>query len=154
MKYTLVSTALASTALIFVACDQSGAEDATAIVKSASTDTSSAATAFAGTVAVDNSNFGAVVLESDKLVLVDFGAEWCGPCKIVAPVVEQIAGDYTDRVVVATLDVDVAGDIAKGYGVQTLPTLMVFKDGKPVGTVPMNGLPTKADIARVLDKHL
>ena len=179
MKITLLSTALATAAMMFVACDQSGADDASAdtatSTKAAKKDSGASAdenkagakqagakqagakqagAKQAGTVAVDKSNFDEVVLKSEQLVLVDYGAEWCGPCKIVAPIVEEIAEDYADRVVVATLDVDVAGDIATSYGVQTLPTLMVFKDGEAIDTVPMNGLPTKADIARVLDKHL
>ena len=161
MKITLLSTALATTAMMFVACDQSGADDAASLSARTSTAESGASknenkttAAHAGSIAVDKANFDEVVLKSEQLVLVDYGAEWCGPCKIVAPIVEEIAEDYADRVVVATLDVDVAGEIATSYGVQTLPTLMVFKDGKVVDTVPMNGLPTKADIARVLEKHL
>lgn len=162
MKFTILSTALATAAMMFVACDQSGADDAAtssssqaAVEDDAATKSDNkTATAHTGSIAVDQSNFDAVVLKSEQLVLVDYGAEWCGPCKIVAPIVEEIAKDYASRVVVATLDVDVAGEIATSYGVQTLPTLMVFKGGEAIDTVPMRGLPTKADIARVLEKHL
>ncbi len=105
-------------------------------------------------IAVDKTNFDEVVLKSDKVVLVDFWATWCGPCKAIAPTVEEIAEDYADRVVVAKLDVDVADAIATKYGVQVLPTLMVFKDGKVVGTVPQNRMPTKEDIAKLLDENL
>ena len=148
----LLSALALSAALLFTACDQSEADEST---EPSPADASVSDKAVdAKPIAVDAKNFEATVLKSDKLVLVDYWAEWCGPCKVVAPAVDEIAKDYGDRVVVAKLDVDVAGDIATKYGVRTLPTLMLFKDGKVVGTVPMKGLPTKADIAAALEKHL
>lgn len=75
-------------------------------------------------------NFDAEVLNSDKLVLVDFFATWCGPCKMMAPVVEALAGEYDGKVKVGKLDVDEAGDIAARYGVMTIPTIILFKNGE------------------------
>lgn len=75
-------------------------------------------------------NFDAEVLNSDKPVLVDFFATWCGPCKMMAPVVEALAGEYDGKVKVGKLDVDEAGDIAARYGVMTIPTIILFKNGE------------------------
>lgn len=75
-------------------------------------------------------NFDAEVLNSDKPVLVDFFATWCGPCKMMAPVVGALAGEYDGKVKVGKLDVDEAGDIAARYGVMTIPTIILFKNGE------------------------
>lgn len=85
-------------------------------------------------------NFSTEVLASDKVVLVDFYADWCGPCRMVAPVVEQIAEEYADRAVVGKLNVDENEEIAVRYGVMSIPTLIAFKNGevarKLVGVQP------------------
>jgi thioredoxin len=89
---------------------------------------------------VTDSTFAQEVLQSSQPVLVDFWAAWCGPCRAVAPVVEEIAGDYEGKLKVMKLDVDDNPQTAVAYGVQSIPTLLVFKDGKPaeriVGAVP------------------
>lgn len=103
-------------------------------------------------VAVTDQDFDKVVLESDLPVLVDFWADWCGPCKIVAPIVEQIAEDYDGRVVVAKLDVDANPLAASTYGVRSIPTLIFFKDGKPVDQII--GAASKAVLKEHLDRIL
>jgi thioredoxin 1 len=78
------------------------------------------------------SNFESEVLKSDKPVLVDFWAEWCMPCKMLSPIIEEIAEAHGDKIKVGSLNVDVAGQVASDYGIVSIPTLIVFKDGKPV----------------------
>ena len=103
-------------------------------------------------VVVDGSNFEEVVLKSDKPVLVDFWATWCGPCHIIAPTVEEIAKDYEGRAVVAKLDVDKAEDIATRYEVSSIPTLIVFKGGEEVARVV--GVAKKSELTSRLDAAL
>jgi thioredoxin 1 len=86
----------------------------------------------ANTVNVTDATFDADVLKSDKPVIVDFWATWCGPCRMVAPVLEEIAGENRDKVTVAKLDVDANPATAGAYQVLSIPTMIVFKDGQPV----------------------
>ena len=79
---------------------------------------------------VSDADFEAVVLKSDKPVLVDFFAEWCGPCKAMAPALEQVADALKDSVTVVKVDVDQSPGIAQQYNVRAMPTLMIFSDGK------------------------
>ena len=83
-------------------------------------------------VILNNDNFKAEVLDAKGLVLVDFWATWCGPCKMLAPTVSEIADEYEGKVKVCKLDVDQAMDIAMSYGVASIPTLILFKDGESV----------------------
>lgn len=80
-------------------------------------------------IALDDTIFEEFIASSDKPVLVDFWAEWCQPCKAIAPVVEQLAGEHGDKLAVAKLDVDTNPDVAGRYQVMAIPTLIVFKDG-------------------------
>ena len=84
------------------------------------------------TKAVTDASFTAEVLESDKPVLVDFWADWCGPCKMIAPALEEIAEELGDKVSIAKVDIMENTDTASKFGVQSIPLLILFKDGQPV----------------------
>lgn len=99
---------------------------------------------------ISDSDFDSQVLQSDTPVLVDFWATWCGPCKAIAPVLEDIAKDYQGRLKVVKVDVDQNQKTAIAYSIRSIPTLMVFKSGKveaqQLGAVP------KGQIAQMLDR--
>ena len=104
------------------------------------------------TITVNDENFDAEVLQSNIPVLVDFWAEWCGPCKVVGPTIESLAYDYKGKVKVAKLNVDSSPEAAGRFGVRSIPTLIVFKDGKAqevaVGAKP------KGQLAALIDRYL
>jgi thioredoxin 1 len=104
------------------------------------------------TVTVDADSFKTEVLNSDKPVLVDFWATWCGPCKMVAPVLEEIAGEHQDKITVAKLDIDQNPDIARDYQVMSIPTLLLFSEGEPVKQIV--GAKPKAALLSDLSDYL
>ncbi len=84
---------------------------------------------------VTDASFTADVLQSDKPVIVDFWAEWCGPCRMVAPILEEISAKHGDKVTIAKLDIDANPEIAQQYQILSIPTMLLFQGGKPVKQV-------------------
>jgi len=92
------------------------------------------------------------VIAGDKPVLVDFWATWCGPCRMIAPVIEQVAAEFDGRAVVGKVDVDEEPALAQRFGVMSIPTLVVIKDGKVVEQAV--GARGRADVAAMIERHL
>ena len=103
-------------------------------------------------IPVDDANFQTEVLKSDKPVLVDFWAIWCGPCKMIAPVVEELAKEYDGKLKVAKMDVDANPQTATTLGIRSIPTLMVFKGGQVVEQII--GAVSKRHLVEKLMPHL
>ena len=101
---------------------------------------------------VSDANFEKDVLAAGKPVLVDFWAEWCGPCKMIAPILDEAATQYGERLQIAKMNVDENRDIPAKYGIRGIPTLMLFKGGELVAT-KVGAMP-KAQLAAFLDGHL
>ena len=99
---------------------------------------------------VNQDTFGEVT-SSERPVLVDFYADWCGPCKAIAPIVEELASEYVDRIDVRKVDVDSNPELAGQFGIRGIPTLLLFKNGKPVETVV--GSVGKSALTRLIDEH-
>ncbi|MEI6137873.1 MAG: thioredoxin [Mariniphaga sp.] len=100
-------------------------------------------------IEVTDSNFDEIVLKSQKPVLVDFWAEWCGPCRMIGPLVEELSKDYDGRALITKVDVDSNAGIAARFGIRNIPTILFFKNGevagKQVGAVPKSILSAKID---------
>ena len=107
---------------------------------------------FTSTITVNDENFDDEVLQSDIPVLVDFWAEWCGPCKVVGPTIEALASDYQGKVKVAKLNVDDNPEAAGRFGVRSIPTLIVFKDGEAQQAAV--GVKPKGQLAELIEKYL
>jgi len=101
---------------------------------------------------VGDADFDAEVLKASEPVLVDFWAEWCGPCKMISPIVDQIAQEYAGRVKVVKINIDHNPGTPRQYAVRGIPTLMLFKDGQVAGT--QVGAVGKAQLAQFVDKAL
>ena len=101
---------------------------------------------------VNDQNFETEVLNSDVPVLVDFYATWCGPCKSLAPIVEELATEYAGRAKIAKLDIDEAPGVASSHGVMAVPTLILFNHGSEVQK--MTGFKPKPQLAKALDEQL
>ena len=103
-------------------------------------------------IAVDDSNFDQIVLQAKTPVLVDFWAVWCGPCRMVAPVVDELAEEYEGRVVFAKVDVDQNPKAASKYGIMSIPTLLIFNNGSPITNIV--GFRPKTELKKSLDAVL
>ena len=103
-------------------------------------------------ITISEDNFDEVVLNSKVPVMVDFWATWCGPCKMVAPIVEELAEEYAGKVSIGKLDVDQNPRVASKYGIMSIPSLIVFKDGKPLSNIV--GFRPKEQLKQTLDSAL
>jgi thioredoxin 1 len=101
---------------------------------------------------VTDASFGAEVLQSDKPVLVDYWAEWCGPCKMIAPMLDELSKTYEGRLQIAKLNVDENREMPAQYGIRGIPTLQLWKNGELVRSLV--GAKPKAELAAFLDAHL
>jgi thioredoxin 1 len=101
---------------------------------------------------VTDESFGADVLGSDRPVLVDYWAEWCGPCKMVAPILEEIADEYAGKIKVCKLDIDTNQNTPPKYGIRGIPTLMLFRNGEVEATKV--GVLSKSQLAAFLDSNI
>ncbi|HWP81278.1 MAG TPA: thioredoxin [Bacteroidota bacterium] len=103
-------------------------------------------------IELTDTNFQQEVVQSDRPVLVDFWAEWCGPCKMIAPLVEELAKEYDGKLKVGKVDVDANQQVSTQFGIRSIPTLLIFKGGKVVDQVV--GAVPKRMLAEKLAKHL
>ena len=103
-------------------------------------------------VHVSDASFEADVLKSDVPVVVDFWAAWCGPCKMIAPILDQMAGEYGDKIKICKVDVDANKETPAKFNIRGIPTLMVFKDGEPAGTKV--GALSKPQLQEFIDSNL
>ena len=104
------------------------------------------------TQTLSDSNFDESVIKSSTPVLVDFWAEWCGPCRMIAPTVEALAADYAGKVTVGKVNVDDNPNTAMRFGIRSIPTLLLFKDGEVVDSIV--GLADQARLQAVIEQHL
>jgi thioredoxin 1 len=104
------------------------------------------------TVTVTDDNFASEIEGADTLALVDFWAAWCGPCRMVAPIVEQLAGEYEGKLKVGKLDVDTNQRTASRFGIRSIPSILFFKDGQVVDTIV--GAVPKPILERKIQEHL
>ena len=102
--------------------------------------------------AITTATFDSIISQSDKPVLVDFWAVWCGPCRALGPIVEEVGEEMADRIIVYKCDVDAEGDLAQRFGIMSIPTLILFKDGEAAHT--MVGNMPKADLLAEIEAHL
>ena len=103
-------------------------------------------------MSVNDEQFKTEILNSSEPVLVDFWAAWCGPCRMVAPVLEELAGEYDGRVKILKVNVDENPDTASRYGIMSIPTLILFKNGEPAQTIV--GFRPKEELKKIIDQNM
>jgi len=103
-------------------------------------------------IVITKSNFEEKVLKSDKPIMVDFWAAWCGPCRAVAPAMDELSEEYDGRALIGKVNVDEEGELAGKFRVMSIPTIMLFKGGQVVEKII--GLRSKAELSRILDKNI
>ncbi len=100
-------------------------------------------------VEITDANFDESVLRAEKLVLIDFWAEWCGPCRMLTPIMEELSAEYEGKVIIGKIDVDNNPDVCSKYGIRNIPTVLFFKNGeiveKQVGAAPKNAIIAKIE---------
>ena len=101
---------------------------------------------------ITDAEFENQVIKSEKTILVDYWAEWCGPCKMIAPVLEEVASEMSDKVLIGKLNVDENSQTPPKYGIRGIPTLMLFKNGEPVGT--QVGAVNKNDLIKFIEDNI
>jgi thioredoxin 1 len=106
----------------------------------------------ANIIHLSDDTFTSEVLEAEELVLVDFWAPWCGPCKMIGPLIEELSGEYRGKAKICKLDVDENSKTAGDYGIMSIPTMILFKGGKEINRLV--GFVPKANIAKALDSAL
>lgn len=97
-------------------------------------------------------NWESEVLKSENIVLVDFWAPWCGPCRMIAPIVEELASEFAGKVVIGKLNVDEQGEVGTKYGIMSIPSLLLFKNGEVVEK--MVGFRAKQDLIKLFENHI
>ncbi|MCK9624872.1 MAG: thioredoxin [Bacteroidales bacterium] len=101
---------------------------------------------------INDSNFEDTVIKSDKPVIVDFWAPWCGPCRMIAPIIEELSSEYEDKVLIAKCNVDESSDVPMKYGIRNIPTLVFFKNGEMVGRLV--GAVSKSEIKNKIESFI
>ena len=103
-------------------------------------------------VKLTDSEFENQVIKSEKPILVDYWAEWCGPCKMIAPILEEVSTEMSDKIIIGKLNVDENSQTPPKYGIRRIPTLMIFKDGNAVGTHV--GALSKSDLIQFIENNI
>jgi thioredoxin 1 len=104
------------------------------------------------TIQITDDSFESDVLQADKPVLVDYWAEWCGPCKMIAPILDEIAAEYGDKLIIAKLDIDSNPNTPPKFGIRGIPTLMLFKDGNVANQ--KTGAMSKSQLTAFIDENI